>query len=479
MGRQRRHLSEEERRMKRRMKRIVDMTLAWVLFIVLIGLAGYGVVRVVMKGADRLDFSWVDKTQTISASQTTNPNDTSEPSQNTDNSSKEQDKDNITSAIQQMVEDEIEIEVPDIPASEEPSEEELFEAAIERFIASMSLEDKVAGLFIVSPEQLTGVSKATKAGDGTKVALDKYAVGGIIYSDINITKEAQFKEMVSKTAQMARYPLFLALDEEPGNTVLAKKLKLSETNSAAKIGAGKDALESYLAGKTIAEYLNEYGINLNLGIVAEAATGAAGISSDRLFGSNKSLVGPMVTNLIKAYKGEQINTAIKYFPGQAGGAADTAYGMSVTQRSKDEMDTLEIPLFADAVAAGADIIVVSHVSAPKITGDNTQCSRSKYIMSELIRKEMGLEDIIIMTDAMNKAAITEYYESGEACITSIKAGADMILLPENFEDAYREVLNAVNSGVIAKERVDDSLKRIYKVKFKGKNPDDIDAMIQQ
>ena len=77
----------------------------------------------------------------------------------------------------------------------------------ESCVANMSLEDKVAGLFIVTPEQLTGVTKAVQAGSGTEEALKKYPVGGLVYFAQNIQSAEQLKEMLSKTAGYATYPL--------------------------------------------------------------------------------------------------------------------------------------------------------------------------------------------------------------------------------------------------------------------------------
>lgn len=379
----------------------------------------------------------------------------------------------ITDVINSLVEAEPELVVPE-PEVHVPTEQELIDDAIEQFVKSMSINDKVAGIFIVAPEQITGVSKVTKAGTGTKDALLRYAVGGIIYSEQNITSEKQFKEMLANTEEYARYPLFLAIDEEPGNTVLAHKLKLSGTMTALKIGETLDGEMAYGQSLRIADYLKEYGINLTIGVVADVMDNDdTKVLGDRSFGGDPNVVGSMVSRSIAAYEEQGINTGVKFFPGQATGGQDTTYGLSVTERTKEAFDANDRVTFMAAAEAGADMLVVSHVSAPNITGDNTQCSRSKYILSELIRKDMELSDIIIITDALNKAAITAYYDSSEAVVDSIKAGADMVLLPENFEEAYSAVFSAVSRGVISEERINDSLKRVYKVKFRGMTPEEI------
>jgi len=387
--------------------------------------------------------------------------------------------DEIDDTIDSIIgnEDEVVIAPPE-PIVVEPTEEELKEESIRNFVSAMSLEDMVAGIFIVSPEELTGVATVTRAGDGTKTALEEYAVGGILYSSQNMTSTDQFKTVIENTVGYARYPLFLAVDEELGNTGFPKALKPVETMTASKIGETADTSIAYLEEEKIAKFLSELGLNLNLGVVADVLTDAeTSVMKDRSFGEDAELVGQLSSKTIAALHEYSVNAAVKFFPGQGNTAQDTTNGLSVTDRSKEEMDACEFVAFKAAIEGGADMVIVSHISAPNLVGDNTQCSQSKFVMTDLLRMEMELDDLVIITDSLSKSAISSYYESGDACITAIKAGADMVLCPEDFKTAYTEVLEAVNKGVIAKERIQDSLVRIYKVKFKEKSSEEINAMI--
>ena len=92
----------------------------------------------------------------------------------------------------------------------EPTPEEQMDEIVNAAIEVMPLEDKVAGLFITTPESITGVNTAVKAGNGTKEALSKYAVGGIVYFSKNIQSEEQLTEMISNTTMFSKYPLFIA-----------------------------------------------------------------------------------------------------------------------------------------------------------------------------------------------------------------------------------------------------------------------------
>lgn len=111
--------------------------------------------------------------------------------------------------------------------------------------------------------------------------------------------------------------------------------------------------------------------------------------------------------------------------------------------------------------------MVGHLSIPEITGIGVPSSLSEEMITNILRGDLGYSGIV-MTDAMNVAAITKNYSSAEAAIQALKAGADMILMPENFQEAYEGVLAAVKEGVITEERINESLKRIYRVKQRNR-----------
>ena len=349
----------------------------------------------------------------------------------------------------------------------EYSDEELLDEIVDACISEMSLEDKVAGLFIVTPEELTGVSKAVKAGDGTKEALEKYPVGGLIYFKQNIQSEEQIKEMLANTVSMSKYPLFLAVDEEGASVArVADALGLEEADSAAEIGASGDANNAYTTYKEIGTYLAEYGFNLNFAPVADVLTDPENEAiGDRSFGSDPAVVSSMVSSSVKALEEVGITACMKHFPGQGDADGDTHEGLASSDRTIEEIKETELKPFEAGMEAGAQMIMVGHFAVPAIDEDNTPASLSKKVITDLLREEMGYNGVVI-TDALNMSAISEYYDSAQACIMAFKAGADMVLMPEDFEAAYEGVLAAVKDGTISEARINDSLRRVYRIKYK-------------
>ena len=350
---------------------------------------------------------------------------------------------------------------------EEYTEEDLLNEIVESCISEMSLEDRVAGLFMITPEALTGVDKAVKAGDGTKEALEKYPVGGLIYFKQNIQSKDQITEMLANTTSMSKYPIFLAVDEE-GDSVarVADALKLDKVDSAAKIGESGDANNAYTTYQTIGNYLMEYGFNLNFAPVADVLTNPDNDAiGERSFGSDADVVSTMVASAVKGLNETGVTACMKHFPGQGDVDADTHTAMATTDKTIEQLRETELKPFAAGIEAGAPMIMVAHIAVPSITGDNTPASLSKDVITDILREEMGYNGVVI-TDALNMAAISEYYDSATAAVMALKAGADMVLMPEDFEAAYQGVLDAVKEGTISEARINDSLARIYKIKYK-------------
>lgn len=362
------------------------------------------------------------------------------------------------------------IEEPEItPEPEEPeqTDEEIMDEMVRSMIAEMTLEEKVAGIFIVSPEQLTKQDNVQKAGDGTKTALEQYPVGGIIYSKKNFKNKDSVTELIANTSSYSRYPLFIAIREEGGKaSELQAALKLDKTSSAKELAAAENSSATFDSYYSIGAYLKEYGFNLDIAPVADILTNPANTSiGDRSFGDDATAVASNVTAGIGGLKEAGITSCISHFPGQGNANGDPNQSMCSTDKTKADMDSCELIPFRAAIDEGVEMIMVGNFAAPELTGDNLPCTFSKAISTELLRDEMGYDGIII-TDALNAKCISDYYGADEAAIKAIKSGVDMILLPEDFELAYSGVIEAINEGTIDIRRIDDALARIYKVKYK-------------
>lgn len=354
---------------------------------------------------------------------------------------------------------------PEVP---ELTPQQKLDALVDAGIGAMSLEDKVAGLFIVTPEAITGVSAAVKAGEGTKEALAKYAVGGIIYFEKNIQSQSQLEEMLDNTRLYSKHPVFLAVDDEGGTVSRTASAGISERVDGAKaIGSAGDTDNAYQAGVTIGGTLSALGFNLDFAPVADVANAENSVMEERSYGADASAVAGFVTAMMKGLEEQKVTACLKHFPGIGSSTQDTHDGMASTDRTAEEFRAEEFTVFQAGIDAGAKMIMVSHMAAPALTGNNEPCIFSEALVTGILREELGFEGVVI-TDALNMKAISEYYGADEAAIMALKAGCDMLLMPEDFEKAYNGVLQAVQDGTISEERINDSLRRIYRIKYADK-----------
>lgn len=352
------------------------------------------------------------------------------------------------------------------PIEEEPESDPLGEV-VESSISAMPLEDKVAGLFIITPEALTGVSTATQAGEGTQEALNEWGIGGLIYFDKNIKDREQITEMLASTVSKSKYPIFLAVDEEGGSVSRVAKsgIDVIQVDDMASIGETGDTAQAYEVGLTIGNYLKELGFNLDFAPVADVAGSGQSAMGDRVFGSDAQMVGDMVSNVVEGIEGTGVSSCLKHFPGIGEAEDDTHDGRVETAKTLDEMRNQDFIPFKAGIEAGADFVMVSHITVA--AEETVPSSLSKTIMTDVLRNELGFQGVIV-TDALNMSAITEYYTTEEAAVMAIQGGADMLLMPEDFNKAYEAVLTAVQDGTISEERINESLRRIYRVKYKNR-----------
>lgn len=388
-------------------------------------------------------------------------------------SQKRQEQQEQQDKVEELLGTEESIEVQEPTRETEPETPELtqqqkLDEIVNAGIEVMPLEDKVAGLFIVTPEAITGVSTAVKAGEGTQKALSQYAVGGIVYFKKNMQSQSQLKEMIENTILYSKYPLFIAVEEEGGSVSrLAGAGLVEATDSPLVIAQSGNSENAYLAGTTIGTYLTDYGFNLNLAPVADYNAVESSVVADRAYGSDPQTAAGYVTEMIRGLKEQNISACLKHFPGIGSVTKDPHDGLVSTDRTAEEFRTQDFAVFQAGIEAGADMIMISNISAPELSQDELPCSFSEVVVTDILRGELGFDGVII-TDALDMAAISEYYDSGEAAVRALRAGCDMILMPEDFEDAYNDVLQAVKDGSVSEERINDSLRRIYRIKYANK-----------
>lgn len=352
-----------------------------------------------------------------------------------------------------------------------PLAPEEFDAEAARIVAEMTTEEKVAQLFFVTPEKLTGIGQVIAAGETTKKAYNAMPVGGIIYFERNLTDTKQAQTMLDATQQYATertgLPVFLAVDEEGGTVTRVgghSGFTAKDPGNMRDIGKTGDTEKARQTAHTIGTYLADLGFNVDFAPVADIANTSSTMMGKRSFGSTHQMVTPMVVAQIEGFRQAGVLSCAKHFPGIGGAQGDSHINAISSSKTIDQMKAEELQPFYAAIEADVPFVMVGHLTVQQATGSQLPASLNPGIMTELLRQDMGYDGLII-TDSLGMGAVTRFYDSDEVGLQAILAGADMILMPVNLKASYETVLAAVNDGRLSQERLDESVTRIVRTKL--------------
>jgi len=339
---------------------------------------------------------------------------------------------------------------PDPPQMTEDEKEALF---IETIIDGMSPEEQVSQLFILS------LGAAPTAGAG----------GYVLFSG-DITTVEGTKALTDNLKAASKIPPFICIDEEGGAVSRLSAAHLpgyAAQPSAGKTGASGDKRNAYLVGENIGRALSSIGVNVDFAPVADVLTNPENtVIAGRSYGSDPALVSDMVSAFQAGLHSQGVMSAPKHFPGHGGTESDPHLGASVSESGALQLAAVDYPPFIRAIGEGAEFIMVGHITVPGAEPEGLPATLSKHFISDVLRGSLGFEGIII-TDAMNMGAITNKYAPSEAAVMAFKAGADMILMPEDYDQAANGMAQAVESGDIPIDRMHESLYRILHAKLKA------------
>lgn len=345
------------------------------------------------------------------------------------------------------------------------------EENIQQELNGMSLQDRVNMLFVSDLDSLGGHGTLTVTSS-LQSAIARYHPGGIIFFAENLQNPDQTRKLMQDIRKLYSdegldVPI-LAVDEEGGTVSRIARnpaFGVTDVGDMAEIGKTGDVSEAYAVGDTIGTYLSDLGINTDFAPDADVRTDPQNqITARRSFGTDPHMVKVMSGAECEALKAHGILSALKHYPGHGAASQDSHNGTAVSYRTLEELKESELVPFTD-VNAYAPMIMAGHISCPNVTGDMTPASLSYRMITEILRGQLNYDGVII-TDSLRMGAVSLYYSSGEASVRALEAGCDLLLMPVNLSAAVQGVTDAVNSGRLSQERIDESCTRILLLKRK-------------
>ena len=362
------------------------------------------------------------------------------------------------------------------------------DSGIDSVISSMTLREKVGQMFMIRPETLYAEITpgelwkkiASKDADiqavlytltdEMKATLRDYPAGGFALFTQNLNTPSQVKKLISDLYGASNTYPFIAIDEEGGRVArLANKksfdAEIQNVGSMESIGETGDPQNAYNAANYIGGYLSDYGFNLDFAPVADINTNPDNIViGDRSFGTTAELVSEMAGAYLDGLHSRGVMGTLKHFPGHGDTTQDTHTGYVAVYKTWEELLDTELIPFIDNFRK-TDMIMTEHITMKNVTSDDLPATLSHTILTEKLRGELGYDGVII-TDSMEMGAINNAYPSGEAAVMAVEAGADIVLLPYDYCAAFDAVVDAVESGRISEERINESVRRILRLKMK-------------
>ena len=336
-------------------------------------------------------------------------------------------------------------------------------------LKNMSLAEKVGQLFQVGFHSKT-IDKEIED------LIKNYHIGGVIYFSRNIENLEQ-TSILSKNLQElalnngAGIPLFISVDQEGGKVRRIKDLTYFPANI--EIGATGDKELSRKAAAVTGKELKELGINVNLAPVLDVNNNPSNpVIGSRSFGADPELVAEMGVAYIEGLQEQGVVATAKHFPGHGDTAVDSHFELPVINHDRERLDQIELYPFKKAIEAGVDSIMVAHIYFSDIEPvAGMPATLSKAVLNNLLREELNFEGVII-TDDLEMGAITNFFGTAAAAVKTIEAGSDIVLISHSYDKqkkAIKAVIAAVKNGIISEKRIEESLKRIIKLKGKRIN----------
>ncbi len=267
---------------------------------------------------------------------------------------------------------------------------------------------------------------------------------------------------IQQFQKWAKYPLLVAADYERGLGQWMGGGTLFPTNMA--IAATGESSLAYEQGRITALEARALGVHVSFSPVMDINNNPENpIINFRAYSDNRETVSKFGSAFIQGAQDNGLVACAKHFPGHGNSAIDSHTSLPTISGSRAELDSLELYPFRKAVEAGVKMIMVGHIALPGLDESGDPASHSVAITTDLLRKEMGFDGIII-TDGMEMGGLTQMTWAGESAVRAVEAGVDILLLPMDVQHTINALVEAVQSGRISEKRINDSVEKIWKMK---------------
>ena len=331
----------------------------------------------------------------------------------------------------------------------------------EQLLADMTLREKLCQLLVVQPQMLTGEKTVTAVDDALIEALKEYPVGGFLLAAAHM-KTADQLSALTRDLSRAVPGAILAVDEEGGR--VGRLMYSVGTTKLQSMYSYKDegAKTAYKNAWILAQDLKSFGFNTDFAPVADVWTVKGNIAiGDRAYSDDYDEAAELIASAVKGFHDGGALCCLKHFPGHGSTATDSHEEAAIVQKDPDTLKKEDLKPFVSGIKAGADMVMIGHITVPEI--DDAPASMSRKITTDLLRKNLGFEGVII-TDGLQMAAAGSIPD-GEKALRCLNAGADLLLEIADVQGTIETLERAVKDGKLKESRIDESILRVLHMKL--------------
>ena len=342
-------------------------------------------------------------------------------------------------------------------------------------VKKMSLEEKIGQMLMPDYRKWQGENVTVMLPE-IEQQVKELDLGGVILFRENVVETEQTARLVDAYQDASeKFGMFISIDQEGG--IVTRLQSGTDMPGNMALGAARSAQTASDVGQAIGEELHSLGINVNFAPTLDVNNNSDNpVIGVRSFSEDPKLTAELGVAYIKGMQKTGVVTTAKHFPGHGDTNVDSHVGLPEVPQEMDRLKEVELYPFQKAMDTGVDAIMSAHITFPKVdptkviskkTGEEVAvpATLSHKILTGLMRDEMNYDGLIV-TDAMEMAAITEHFGTVDAAVMSVKAGTDIVLMPVGLKEVRDGLVKAVKNGEISSKRIDESVKRILSLKLK-------------
>jgi beta-N-acetylhexosaminidase len=325
---------------------------------------------------------------------------------------------------------------------------------------TLSPDEQIAQLMVVRLSEKTATGYVYYDSLVTEL-VKKYNVGGVCLFQGGPLLQAI---TINHLQAVAKTPILMCIDAEWGlgmryDSVLPLPRQMM-------LGAVQDARIVYQYGKVVGNQCKRAGIQVNYAPVMDINNNPDNpVINDRSFGEDKYKVAEYGIQYMKGMQDVGIMACAKHFPGHGDVSVDSHKDLPVINKTRAQLDSLELYPFREVFKAGIGSVMIAHLSIPAIDQvTNKPTSISYKNVTELMRNELGYQGLTF-TDALGMQGVSKYYPNGAASVESLIAGNDMLCLPEDVPVSIAKIKAAIDSGRLSWADIEMHCRKVLMAKY--------------